>query len=102
MINLTEYDDFGVLNGYAIIGDWIAFLSGGQLRTGRITGVGRTGVTRERVIPFRPDCMVIDGGKYRLAPRDDDWYRYDVVRITPPCTGRCCREVVLDVAARGK
>ncbi len=89
MIALTEYDDFGVLNGHAIIGDWIAFQWEGELRTGRITSVEKTGVTREGLIPSRQDCMVIDEGKYRLIPVDDDWYRYGVVKIACAC---CTRE----------
>lgn len=92
MIALTEYDDFGTLNGHAIIGSWIAFISGGELRTGKITGVGKTGVTRDDFIPYRQDKIIIDDGKYEIPAEDDDWYRYPVVTIRTPCTRACCRK----------
>jgi hypothetical protein len=82
---LTEYDDFGVQNGHAIIGDWVAFAVNDVLCKGQITGMERTGVTREDIIPYNQDYMVINNGQYKLVPHDDDWNLYDAVKITEPC-----------------
>lgn len=87
MHNLGGYDEFDVLNGHAIIGDWIAYTGENGLCTGRITGLRQVGVYPSGA---PRDMMVLDGGDTEIPDTGDGENHYDVVKITPPCMNHCC------------
>lgn len=86
MIMLTAYDDFGVLNGHAIIGDWIAYHGIDYLAFGQITGLRQVGVYPSGA---PRDMMVLDDGS-EIPDTGEGENHYDVVKIIPPCTHPCC------------
>jgi hypothetical protein len=88
MINLTAYDNFSVLNGHAIIGDWIAYTGEYGICTGKITGTRQVG----RYSSGAPrDMMVLDSGDTEIPDNGIGECHYDVVKITPPCVNHCCK-----------
>lgn len=87
MIYAAGYDDFGVLNGHAIIKDWVAWVGEDGLEYGQITGFREIG-KYDSGLP--EDMMVINGGDTEIHPSSERDNLYPVVKITAPCTYHCC------------
>lgn len=87
MMYVGGWDDFGTLNGHAIIGDWVAWSGESGLEYGQITSFREIG----KLDSGHPeDVMVINDGETEISPNVRGGYRYPVVKITSPCVYHCC------------
>jgi len=78
---MSAYDDFGVLNGHAVIGDWVAFVGENGISTGRITGIRQVG----KYPSGAPrDLIILDDGETEIPDSGTGENHYEVVKITPP------------------